>query len=179
MRYAIIKTLGAERGISATFRQWAASSHCRFLHGYALSFEFTLSTRFLDTRNWVVDYGGFKDLEAELRRIFDHKVVVSTHDPELPKFFEMMRYGLADLTFLTGVSTEMFAALAARMCCEALKNHHEDLNVLVLESVVVSEHGSNAAMWVNDEGLTVAQLLEEKPTVEIVSAFDAYMLVKP
>jgi 6-pyruvoyltetrahydropterin/6-carboxytetrahydropterin synthase len=37
------KTYGHELGLSACFRQHRAKSHCRFLHGYPLSFTFTFA----------------------------------------------------------------------------------------------------------------------------------------
>ena len=40
-------------GFSCCFRQWRATkTHCRFLHGYAVSFKVTFEGE-LDHRNWV------------------------------------------------------------------------------------------------------------------------------
>ena len=39
-RFLSSKKYGHERGLSAAFRQWRAVSHCRFMHGYSLEFEF-------------------------------------------------------------------------------------------------------------------------------------------
>ena len=39
------KTYGHEEGLSCCFRQWRAThSHCRLLHGYALSFRLTFAS---------------------------------------------------------------------------------------------------------------------------------------
>lgn len=57
-RFFSIKKYGHERGLSAAFRQWRADSHCKFLHGYSLEFEFEFGAHELDERNWVVDFGG-------------------------------------------------------------------------------------------------------------------------
>ena len=47
------------------FRQWRADSHCKFLHGYSFEFEFEFGAHELDERNWVVDFGGLKELESD------------------------------------------------------------------------------------------------------------------
>ena len=45
-------------GFSTVFRQWKAEgTHCRFLHGYGISFKVTFEGE-LDNRNWVWDFGG-------------------------------------------------------------------------------------------------------------------------
>ena len=47
-------------GFSCCFRQWKAeTTHCRFLHGYGVSFRVTFEGD-LDHRNWVWDFGGMK-----------------------------------------------------------------------------------------------------------------------
>ncbi len=47
-------------GYSACFRQWRADgTHCRFLHGYGVSFRVWFEGE-LDERNWVWDFGGMK-----------------------------------------------------------------------------------------------------------------------
>ena len=45
-------------GYSTCFRQWQAEgTHCKFLHGYAVSFRVWFEGD-LDHRNWVFDVGG-------------------------------------------------------------------------------------------------------------------------
>ena len=38
------------RGLSAAFRQWKADSHCKYIHGYALEFEFEFGANELDKK---------------------------------------------------------------------------------------------------------------------------------
>ena len=76
-KYYSKKKYGHERGLSAAFRQWGAESHCRFIHGYSLEFEFVFGAHELDENNWVVDFGGLKELELWLRQNFDHKTLVA------------------------------------------------------------------------------------------------------
>jgi 6-pyruvoyltetrahydropterin/6-carboxytetrahydropterin synthase len=75
------KTYGAEVGLSSCFRQHKAQSHCRLLHGYAMSFSFKFGALVLDERNWVVDFGGLKGLKAILEETFDHKTIIAEDDP--------------------------------------------------------------------------------------------------
>ncbi|WP_225145649.1 MULTISPECIES: 6-carboxytetrahydropterin synthase [unclassified Bradyrhizobium] len=93
MTYLSTKTYGHETGLSATFRQWRALSHCRLLHGYSLSFRFEFEADTLDDKNWVVDFGGLKELKAILEHTFDHKTVVAADNPELEWFQEAARRG--------------------------------------------------------------------------------------
>ena len=69
------KTYGHEVGFSCAFRQHKAQSHCKFLHGYALSFKFIFEADELDARNWVVDFGSLKSLKGWLENTFDHKTI--------------------------------------------------------------------------------------------------------
>ena len=47
-------------GYSTVFRQWRAEgTHCKFLHGYGISFKIIFEGD-LDERNWVWDFGGMK-----------------------------------------------------------------------------------------------------------------------
>ena len=47
-------------GFSVVFRQWRAEqTHCRFVHGYGISFKVYFEGE-LDDRNWVWDFGGMK-----------------------------------------------------------------------------------------------------------------------
>ena len=77
-------------GFSCCFRQWKAKdTHCRFLHGYGVSFRVTFEGE-LDHRNWVWDFGGMKraktlidDMQpkAWMDWMFDHTVIVAKDDP--------------------------------------------------------------------------------------------------
>ena len=47
-------------GFSTVFRQHSAeNTHCRFVHGYGISFKVYFEGE-LDHRNWVWDFGGMK-----------------------------------------------------------------------------------------------------------------------
>ena len=141
------KTYGHERGLSAAFRQWRADSHCKFIHGYSLEFEFIFGANELDERNWVVDFGNLKQLETWLRNNFDHKTLVAEDDPMLPLFQSLQESGTIDMVIVEGTGTEMFA----KMAMDYSKNLIEELygSRCWVESVTVREHGANSATCQN------------------------------
>ena len=133
-------------GLSCCFRQWRADhSHCRLIHGYALSFKFVFGCQELDDRNWCLDFGSLKPVRAWLHEMFDHTMVVAADDPQVARFEDLARSGLVDLRILPAVG------------CEATARYvHETVNAMVqtqtnmrvwVESVEVREHGSNSATY--------------------------------
>ncbi len=95
--YVSTKRYSHERGYSIAYRQWRADSHCRFIHGYSLAFDFEFEAEELDVRNWVCDFGGFSTLRDFLDEYFDHTLLVAQDDPELEVFLELNRKGLAQV----------------------------------------------------------------------------------
>lgn len=130
------------------YRQWKAESHCKYLHGYALSFYFEFEADELDARNWVMDYGGLGPLKDLLDDWFDHKLLVSQDDPNLADFERLQALGLAKIT------------VVEKTGCEGLANWiYEYVNTIFLPSygeqdriwcckVEVRETDSNMAMVV-------------------------------
>jgi 6-pyruvoyltetrahydropterin/6-carboxytetrahydropterin synthase len=145
MSYYSTKTYGHNIGLSACFRQPKAHSHCRFLHGYSLQFKFTFEAKYLDERNWVVDFGGLKPLKAWLEDTFDHKVVLDRDDPEMATFELLQEKGLAELTILDGVGVEKFAEHAF-MFADELVYEMTNGRCRVVE-VECAEHGANSAIY--------------------------------
>lgn len=105
-------------GFSTCFRQWKADqTHCRFLHGYGVSFKVWFQGE-LDEKNWVFDFGGMKrarnliDGKQPLeyfKWLLDHTVVVADDDPCLLDFEVLNEKGLIQLRILPSVGCEMFA----------------------------------------------------------------------
>lgn len=146
MTFRSTKTYGHELGLSAVFRQWRADSHCNKLHGYALAFKFTFEADTLDARNWVVDFGGLKQLKGLLQWTFDHKLVVAEDDPELDTFLDLADAGLADVVEVESVGCEKFAELAYNMAVGVIENQGMAERVKVVE-VECFEHGANSAIY--------------------------------
>lgn len=149
--YTVTKTYGHETGLSCVFRQHKAESHCRFLHGYALSFTFVFSAGELDERNWVVDFGAFKRLKLRLQNMFDHTLILARDDPHKETLANMAKdFDLADVRILPEVGCEAFAKWAyyeAKHCIMTAGIYHR---VRVL-SCTVAEHGANSATYLSGE----------------------------
>ena len=100
-------------GYSCCFRQWKAShSHCRFLHGYALSFRVVFEGE-RDARGWVCDFGCFgkNGVKARLKELFDHTTIIAKDDPALGHFQQLETQGLLQLRVVDAVGAENFAKL--------------------------------------------------------------------
>jgi 6-pyruvoyltetrahydropterin/6-carboxytetrahydropterin synthase len=151
MPYRVTKHYGHEQGLSACFRQWRADSHCALLHGYALAFTFVFEADDLDHRGWVVDFGNLDALKAELKRMFDHKLLVAGDDPDLEQLKALFDSNLAEgYVFPDGVGCEKFAKYAFGVAREVLKGLGEYPRVRVI-SCEVREHGANSAIYIGDK----------------------------
>ena len=105
-------------GFSTVFRQHKAEdTHCRFLHGYAVSFKVTFEGD-LDERNWVFDFGGMKRAntkidgmtpKAWMDYMFDHTVILAEDDPELNFFRDMDGEEVVQLRIIPATGAEQFA----------------------------------------------------------------------
>jgi 6-pyruvoyltetrahydropterin/6-carboxytetrahydropterin synthase len=145
-QWRVVKTYGHEEGLSCAFRQWQAGhSHCRFLHGYALSFSFTFMCDQLDDRFWCIDFGGLKPLRAWLHFMFDHTVLVARDDPRLADFLALEEAGLAQLRQMSAVGCEAFAAAAHAWAGDFVAE--ETAGRVRVERVEVREHAGNAASF--------------------------------
>ena len=142
------KTYKSTKGFSCCFRQFKATSHCRFLHGYSLEIYLEFEAKELDERNWVVDYGGLKDLENKFRKYFDHKTLIDINDPHIEWFETGQDLGLLDLVILEdGVGSEMFALKVYKLTSEWL-NDSEYAGRCEITKVEIKEHDSNSAFYV-------------------------------
>lgn len=148
--FLVTKTYDHSLGLSACFRQWRASSHCRFLHGYALSFKLTFAADQLDKDNWVIDFGGLKPVKAWLCDNFDHKMVIAEDDPAIDDLGMLAGLGLADTLVLPFVGCEGFAKYVYDYVDAWLGDERPldcDIRGLRLVEVEVREHGANSAIY--------------------------------
>jgi 6-pyruvoyltetrahydropterin/6-carboxytetrahydropterin synthase len=105
-------------GYSTVFRQWKAdTTHCKYLHGYAISFRVWFEGE-LDERNWVWDFGGMKraknTIEGKSPKDFftfllDHTMIIAEDDPFLESFKRMDEAGVVQLRILPATGCEKFA----------------------------------------------------------------------
>ena len=141
-------------GFSCVFRQWKAEgTHCRFLHGYGVSFRVWFEGE-LDERNWVWDFGGMKrangtidgmNPKAWMDYMFDHTTIIAEDDPGMGGFKTMDQLGIIQLRVIPAVGAEQFA-----------KYIFEKLNAFVQEEtnsrvkvarVEFMEHAKNTAIY--------------------------------
>lgn len=105
-------------GYSTVFRQWKAdNTHCKFLHGYAISFRVDFEGD-LDERNWVMDFGmakrsisGIDGMNPKqwFDYLLDHTTIIAGDDPYLEQFKQMDADGIIQLRILPYTGAERFA----------------------------------------------------------------------
>ena len=105
-------------GFSTVFRQWKAeTTHCKYLHGYGISFKLYFEGE-LDDRNWVWDFGGMKRAKGKIDGktpkewfdfMFDHTFIVAEDDPYLESFKRMAEAGVAQIRVIPATGAERFA----------------------------------------------------------------------
>ena len=141
-------------GFSCCFRQWKAEdTHCRFLHGYGVSFRVTFEGE-LDSRNWVWDFGGMKRAKTKIDGMsakewmdymFDHTVIVAKDDPMLNYFQNLDDYGVIQLRIVEATGAEKFAEFIFHKLSNFVKDETND-RVRVTQ-VEFMEHGKNTAIY--------------------------------
>ena len=141
-------------GFSCCFRQWKAKdTHCRFLHGYGVSFRVTFEGE-LDHRNWVWDFGGMKraktlidDMQpkAWMDWMFDHTVIVAKDDPMLNYFRNLDDYGAIQLREVEATGAEKFAEFIFHKLNNFVKTETNDR--VKVAQVEFMEHGKNTAIY--------------------------------
>lgn len=146
MPYRSSKTYGHDIGLSACFRQWRADSHCRLLHGYALSIHLEFETDELDLRNWVVDFGSLKSFKQQLEDTFDHKLLVAEDDPLLEELQGLTKLGVADVLVVPATGCEAFARLVYE-CAQIWLRDAGYAPRVRMHHVTVREHGANSATY--------------------------------
>ena len=149
-------------GFSTVFRQWkAVDTHCRFLHGYGVSFKVWFEGE-LDHRNWVWDFGGMKRAKTKIDGkspkewmdyMFDHTVLVAEDDP-MRMQFEMLNAvqnrgkqyeGPLRVRIIPATGAEKFAEYIYNKLNDFVKT--ETNNRVKVTQVEFREHGKNSAIY--------------------------------
>ena len=141
-------------GYSACFRQWKADgTHCKFLHGYAISFRVWFEGE-LDHRNWVFDFGGMKRAKTKIQgmspkdyfaHLLDHTTIIAEDDPHLTLFKQMNAEGIIQLRILPATGCEKFAEHLYNIINEFLKEETEGRVKAI--KIEVYEHERNSASY--------------------------------
>ena len=141
-------------GFSTVFRQWKAEdTHCRFLHGYGISFKVYFEGE-LDHRNWVWDFGGMKRAKTQIDGkspkawmdyMFDHTLVIAKDDPYYDKFMKMDDDGIIQVRVIEATGAEKFAEYIYNKLNDFV--HEETEGRVRVTKVKFMEHGKNAAYY--------------------------------
>ena len=141
-------------GFSTVFRQWKAeTTHCRFIHGYGISFKVYFEGG-LDDRNWVWDFGGMKRAKTQIDGkspkawmdyMFDHTMIIAKDDPWIEAFRQMDEAGVAQVRVIPSTGAEKFAEYIYSKLNEFVKT--ETSNRVRVIKVKFMEHGKNAAYY--------------------------------
>lgn len=91
------------------YRQWRDDGNCKLIHGYALSFYFEFESDHLDSRNWVVDYGGLAPLKDFLEDCFDHCYLLAQDEPHYDAIKALGDLGLMKITEVEATGCEAIA----------------------------------------------------------------------
>mgnify|MGYP003150640816 CR=1 FL=1 len=127
-------------GYSTVFRQWRAEeTHCKYLHGYGVSFLITFEGE-LDERNWVWDFGGMKRAKG-------------TIDGKSPKdwmdyayaFKKMDEAGVAQVRIVPAVGAERFAQFVFTKVDEFVQEETEGR--VSVKRVEFRENNKNSAIY--------------------------------
>jgi 6-pyruvoyltetrahydropterin/6-carboxytetrahydropterin synthase len=121
------------------------------LHGYALAFTFTFEAEKLDDRNWVMDFGGLKDLKTWLVENFDHRLLVAKDDPQLALIQALHATKIANVHVVSNVGCEAFAQMAFEHAnfLLTLGQLTGDKGRVMLTEVICHEHEGNSAGYRN------------------------------
>jgi len=141
-------------GFSCVFRQWKAEgTHCRFLHGYGVSFKVWFEGE-LDEKNWVWDFGGMKrangtidgmNPKAWMDYMFDHTTLIAEDDPYLEGWKAMDHHGLIQLRVIPHVGAERFAEFVFNKINDFVKAETD--NRVKVTKVEFMEHNKNSAIY--------------------------------
>ena len=141
-------------GFSTVFRQWKAKeTHCRFLHGYGISFKVYFEGE-LDEKNWVWDFGGMKRAKtlidgkqpkAWMDYMFDHTVIIAEDDPGMGDWKTMNKLEVIQLRVIPATGAEKFSEYIFNKLNEFV--HTETEGRVRVTKVKFMEHGKNAAYY--------------------------------
>ncbi len=164
MRMEIVK---AYRNLPAAHRQPNHGGHCRFIHGHDWGFDIKFAAEELDENHFVVDFGGLKNLEKELKHWFDHTLLLNADDPMLEHLRQVLvtklRWTeedpkedspLAQIRLVPNCGAEGLAMFVHGLTVKFLEENFKidvDARGLRVVEVTCWEDSKNAAIFKSDE----------------------------
>ena len=168
--YTSTKTYGPSEGFAVAYRQWRADRKsgkpadavytvdeipgCSAIHGYAMSFHFEFTSKTVDARNWVVDFGSLRPLKEFLKQTFDHTLLVATDDPHYEEFVRLRELGLCKLVEVENTGCEALSKFLLDYINEYFLPEHypnSENQEIWCSMVEVRETPSNSARYVCPE----------------------------
>ena len=141
-------------GFSCVFRQWRAEeTHCKFLHGYGVSFKVWFEGM-LDEKNWVWDFGGMKRAKGTIDGMtpkdwmdymFDHTTIIAEDDPYMDMFKQLDVNGLIQLRIIPATGAERFAKFIHDKLNDFV--HQETEGRVRISKLEFMEHEKNSAIY--------------------------------
>ena len=129
-------------GFPCCHRQWKATSHCSFLHGY----DRWVELEWEGTRNelgWVVDFGDLREVKDLLEQQFDHTTLIDPSDPFMSSFEELDKSGVISMRVMDPTMEGM--TLWVRDLVQPWTSEHYPNAQLI--RVTCWENEKNAASW--------------------------------
>ena len=132
-------------GFPCTHRQWKASSHCKFIHGYSREFYFEFQCDELSKEMWVMDFGGLKEVKKWLDYMFDHTFLVASDDPHLEDFKKLDSAGVIQIRVMPNAGMEGTAQYVYEHVSKIIKDLTDSR--VWISKVEVRENEKNSAFY--------------------------------
>lgn len=131
------------------YRNWKSDSDCYMLHGYDRSFRFLFGADRLDKQNFVVDFGGLKEIKRQLEEWFDHTVILQADDPLVHTFRQLTNLGHCKLHVFPIISCEGLAQYVGEYVDHAIRERTQDRAWLISCEMIEAE--KNSALYTIDK----------------------------
>lgn len=148
--------------IPTCHRNWHAANNqsrdsqkCAWIHGYSRHMQLTFEGD-LDDCQWVYDFGDCKFIKAFLEDKWDHKVLISSDDPELDLLGQMHVKNLLQLTVIDSTNGRNWGP-GLEGSCKYVFDHIQPTidkktnDRVRIVRVEIWEHENNSAIFVPTE----------------------------
>ena len=156
--------------LASAYRNHKSKSDCFMLHGYSRDIFVEFGWKDLNSEDFVVDFGGLKDIKRWLEDNFDHTVVLQADDPMARTFREFSKNGDCKLTLIPCVSAEGWACYIAKYMDQKIREITKGRAWVI--SLEVRENSKNAAKYINSSAIdgTLNELFDFDDLIDL--AFD-------
>ena len=134
-------------GLPCAHRQWRDEGHCSLVDGYDRTVIMTFGCSETDEKEWVVDFGGLKEVKKWLEEKFDHTLLINEDDP-MRHVFEEHDGKLWRLTIMPNIGMEGSAKYIFDHVDPMIKEMTNDRCWVV--SVECRENVKNSAIYTNE-----------------------------